>query len=104
MLVLGAWLLLSPFVLDYARAAAGNAHLVGAAIVVLAVVGLVRAPLWSGWAELVLGLWLMASAFALARAATPAYWNLLAVGASIVVLGLIAVVARAPGQRRPADG
>ena len=104
MLVLGAWLLLSPFLLNHARAAAGNAHLAGAAIALLAIVGLVRAPLWSGWAELVLGLWLMASAFALARAATPAWWNLLAVGASVVVLGLIAVVARSPGQRRPAGG
>lgn len=102
LLVLGAWLLLSPFLLDYAGAqtALGNSLVAGTGVALFALLGLLRAPPWSAWAALVVGLWLMASAFALAGASAPAYWNQLAVGALIVVFGLMAIFMRPGAGRR----
>ena len=65
-LVLGAWLLVSPWVLDYVRTtAAWNAYFLGAGIFVVAVIAR-YVP--KGWEELIntaLGVWLVVSPFVL---------------------------------------
>lgn len=100
LLVLGVWLLLSPFALEHAPTGAWNARLLGGALALLALAGLRARPLWGAWGELVLGLWLMGSAFALGAPSPSACWNLLLVGALVVTLALIAVFLR-PHPSRP---
>lgn len=96
-MVLGLWLLLSPFTLAYTgvEAAVWNAVIVGFAI--LGVAGArayVGVPAEYSWINVVLGLWLIVAPFALAFADVPwAAGNQIAVG--ILVAGLAAMSAAA---------
>ena len=62
-LALGAWLFVSPWVLGYTKiaGAAANAYLIGAALVVFAIIALYAPKVWEEWISLVLGLWLIIS-------------------------------------------
>lgn len=107
----GVWLLLAPFVLDYAPAAEGlgaywNDLVLGAVIAVLALVRVVtpqRVP-WLSAVNAVLGVWLIASPFVLdyhARAyAYEATGNDVAVGLLVFVM---AVVSAATTYQRPKE-
>lgn len=80
----GLWLLASPIAIAYGAGARWNALLVGAAVMLLAGVraaGAERAPVLS-WLNMLLGVWLVASPFALETGAA-ALWNFLAVGAFV---------------------
>ena len=88
-LVLGAWLVLSPFILGYAgeAAPARNAYVVGATIVVMAAAAIWAFQKWEEWISVLLGLWLIASPWALGYSAmqTP-LWNQIVIG--VIVGGL----------------
>lgn len=90
-LILGLWLMASPWILGYAGVsiAMWNAVLFGALIVLMAVMAIVNFHEWEEWADIIIGLWLVVSpwalGFAMAYAAGPAgvaTWN-------FVVLGLL---------------
>jgi hypothetical protein len=64
MLVLGLWLIASPFFLSYtdlAGIAALNSYIFGAAIALLAIVALAKPGMWEEWVNLALGVWLIVS-------------------------------------------
>jgi uncharacterized membrane protein YoaK (UPF0700 family) len=67
-LVLGAWLFISPWVMQYPAdkpAAMWNAHILGVVVFVLAIIALYGQRLWEeGW-NTVLGLWLIISPWVL---------------------------------------
>lgn len=88
-LVLGAWLIVSPFALNYADAAtpAWNAHLVGVVVVALAAAAIWAYQVWEEWINGLLGLWLIVSPWLLNFSTlSNALWNQLVVG--VIVGGL----------------
>ncbi|MBW7852279.1 MAG: SPW repeat protein [Rhodospirillales bacterium] len=91
-LALGAWLIISPWLLGFAAAfaAAWNAWLVGAAVGILAIWAIVQFATWQEWVNLVLGLWLIVSPWILGFAAISpgVYWNFVVVG--VLIAGLAA--------------
>lgn len=64
-LLLGAWLCLSPFVLYYPPAALANARLSGLALMLFAGLATIESHDWERWANLALGGWLIVSPFVL---------------------------------------
>ena len=89
-LVLGIWLIVSPFVLGYAEqtAPAWNAYAIGVVIAVLSAAALWQFQKWEEWLSAVLGAWLVVSpwilGFSVSRVAT---WNQIVVG---IVVGVLA--------------
>jgi hypothetical protein len=107
----GVWLLLAPFVLDYAPAPDGvgaywNDLVVGGAIAVLALVDAVAPAqlVWFRFVNAVLGGWLIAAPFALdyeARAyALRAIGNDVAVGLLVLVTALASAVTAYQRRKR----
>lgn len=89
-LVAGAFLFLAPWLFGFSTetVTAWNAWLVGAVIVALAAAALYAFAVWESWANLVLGLWLVVSPWALGFAGGHAAWSHLVPG--LVVAGLSA--------------
>ena len=66
-LVLGAWLFISPWVLDYGSTAAGwNAYATGAAIVLFALIAAYMPEAWEEIINILVGVWLVMCPFVLA--------------------------------------
>ena len=86
-LVLGLWVLISPWALRFATAEhAWNAYLVGAGIAILAAAALIAFQPWEEWVNLALGAWLLISPWLLGfSTATIAMWNAVIIGALVVV-------------------
>lgn len=93
--LLGLWQILAPFILGYAGIAAAvwNALIVGLLLIVFAA--------WSAttvkadtartldWINLILGIWLIASPFALGYSiVAAAVWNAMIVGLAVIVLSV----------------
>jgi hypothetical protein len=97
-LVLGVWLFFSPWLLGYSdvSAAATNAHIIGAAIVVFSLIELYTWERWEEWINLVLGVWLIISPWVLGfnMVGRPTQ-NMVVLGILMIVLPLWAV-----GQQR----
>jgi hypothetical protein len=90
-LVLGLWLLVSPWVLGYMAESwpAWNAHVVGVIIAVAAVAALIAFQKWEEWVNAALAAWLIVSPYLLGFASLQAaLWNQLVVG---VLVGLLAI-------------
>jgi SPW repeat-containing protein len=90
-LVLGLWLLISPWALSYATETipTGNAFIVGVIIAVAAAAALVAFHKWEEWANVVLAAWLIVSPFALDYAShATILWNQLVVGVLVGILAL----------------
>lgn len=111
----GVWLLLAPFVLDYAPVAAGlgaywNDLVLGAVVALLALVRVVAPErvLWLSLVNAVLGAWLVAAPFVLdyhARAyAYEATGNDVAVGLLVFVMAVVSAATTYQQQRRPKQG
>jgi signal transduction histidine kinase len=68
-LVLGAWVFVSPWVLEYSgtasTSAAWNAHVMGAAIVVFALIAAYMPKAWEEMINTLAGVWLVVSPFVL---------------------------------------
>jgi hypothetical protein len=70
-LLLGAWLLASPWVLDYAgTGAALNAYTMGAAILVVALIAAYMPEAWEEIINTLIGVWLVMSPFVLSYVST----------------------------------
>jgi hypothetical protein len=87
---LGIWVIISPFVVQFAQvpAAVWNNVIVG---IVIALLALIRTstPRQSGWswANVILGIWMIISPFALGAMTTAILWNNIILG---VVIALVA--------------
>ena len=86
-LVLGLWILISPWALQFATTGhAWNAYVVGAGVAILAAAALIAFQPWEEWVNLALGAWLLISPWLLGfSTATIAMWNAVILGALVVV-------------------
>ncbi|WP_456411245.1 SPW repeat protein [Oceanithermus sp.] len=92
-LVLGLWLVVSPWILSFTSnaAALGNALIVGAIFVALSLLALADAKPREEWSELVVAVWLLISPWVLGYSALAApTWNAVIVA---VVVGALALSA-----------
>ena len=86
--ILGFWLFASPLVLQYGEmAAAQNAFLVGALLMVIEFVELAVFRAWEEWINVILGAWLVVSPWALG-ATLIGTTNLVIVGLVVMALAL----------------
>ncbi len=102
--VLGAWLFISPWVLDFVPAddASRNAWIVGAAIAVIAAIVAAMGVSYLAWANVVLGAWLFVSPWALSYTNLDgASWNAWIVGVLVVIVALISALTPAGVRRSP---
>jgi hypothetical protein len=89
-ILLGIWVLISPFVLTFlSPRAIWNNVATGIVVGILAIIRLNtrNQPGWS-WINVLLGIWLIISPFALAFAGGAALWNNVILG---IIIGLIAL-------------
>ncbi len=99
-LIVGVWLIISPFVLQITPPVGGTADLPllnfvlsGAAAVVLAVAALFFFREWEEWLEVALGIWIIASPWALGFTNIQvAMWNAIACGVVIAAMGMWAAI------------
>jgi hypothetical protein len=98
-IVLGIWGIISPFVLQFARlpAAMWNNVIVGIVIAVLAIIrtSASRQTGWS-WANVILGIWMIISPFALGAMTTAVLWNNILLGIVIALIAIGSASSRAP--------
>lgn len=87
-LILGLWLFVSPWVLAYAMepAAAWNAYIMGAAIVVFAAIAAYMPKAWEEMINTVLGVWLVLSPYFLGFASQTM------IAAHTVVVGVLVTI------------
>ncbi|OGA23062.1 MAG: hypothetical protein A3I01_17555 [Betaproteobacteria bacterium RIFCSPLOWO2_02_FULL_65_24] len=93
-LLLGVWLVVSPWVVGYTdiEAARLNAVILGIAIVVYSVIELGVPKAWEEWVSAAMGLWLVVSPFVLNFSQqAAATWNAIVIGALILVFALWAL-------------
>jgi len=101
-LILGIWMIVSPWALRYqtdmtlnavmSNPATSNAVLLGALIAAAALIALFRVMAWEEWANVVLGVWLVISPWALGFSSlATAMWNAVIVGIVVAVLALWAL-------------
>lgn len=101
-LVLGVWLVLSPWILAYtgATTAAWNAWIVGVVIAVAAFAALIAFHEWEEWVNAALAAWLIISPWVLGfTVVTAAMWNQIIVGLLVAALAIWSLVsARSTGE------
>ena len=102
-LLLGAWLCISPtFISDASVAADTNARIVGVAIVLCGMLAFVQSSNSETWLDLILGVWLILAPFVIGFTHAPAStWNALGVGAVVVIGALLTILHG--GQRNRHD-
>ena len=101
---LGIWLILSPWALMYwpQSHALENAVIVGALLLIVEVLTLSVFRLWEEGANIVLGLWLIASPFLLGVSGTGATTNFIVVGGLVVILAVAEIREILTGRERGA--
>ncbi|AEV16664.1 MAG: SPW repeat protein [Thermus sp.] len=90
-LVLGVWLILSPWLLGFSGTAAAmwNAVILGVAVGLMALLHLRGGPMWEEWLNVLLGVWLILSPWLLGFSGlTNATWNAILVGILVGALAL----------------
>lgn len=90
-LVLGLWMLASPWALSHQTemTPTWNAVILGILIAAAALVALFRVMAWEEWVNLALGVWLVISPWILGFSGlATAMWNAVIVGAVVAVLAL----------------
>ena len=85
---LGVWLMFSPAVFGSTGAMADSDHLVGALVIVVAVIAMAEVARVGRFLNVLFGLWLLAAPWLLAGGSELARWNTAMVGAAIVLLSL----------------
>ena len=98
---LGVWLVAAPFLMNYASAAATrNSLAVGAALIVVPLLALLKPLAWRQWLVLALGVWLILSPFLLGYAsAEAAAWNAVVTGIVVTIAAAAAVRSARTGPR-----
>jgi hypothetical protein len=95
----GIWVIISPFLVQFARlqAAMWNNVIVGVVIALLALIrtSLPRQSGWS-WANVILGIWMIISPFALGVMTTAILWNNIILGVAIALVATGNASMRAP--------
>jgi hypothetical protein len=86
--LLGAWLIVSPWILGYTSSAAKwDQALFGAIVMVLAAIHYFKPEAdWASWLNGMCALWLIVAPFLLSYDRTVAYWNQVIAGVFIAVL------------------
>jgi SPW repeat len=88
--LLGIWVIISPFILAFGPSpvAVWNNVATGGAVTILALISttMPRQPGWS-WTNMLLGIWLLVSPFALGFASATVLWNNVILGIIIAVVG-----------------
>jgi hypothetical protein len=101
-LILGLWVLISPWVLGFTASsnATGDAVVVGILVALAGLLATTRWQMWEEWAELVLGIWLIVSPWVLGFSdLKSATYNGVILGIVIAVLGAWSLVnTRNPGR------
>jgi hypothetical protein len=93
-LILGLWLVASPWVLGHQAVTnpTWNAVILGALIAVAALFALFRVMAWEEWTNVILGVWLVVSPWVLGFSGlAPAMWNAVIVGVVVAALALWAL-------------
>jgi len=87
-LILGIWLILSPFIFSYESGAMTNSIVLGIVVAILAIIRL-SAPsqTWASWLNGIAGLWLIVSPFIFGFMQTALLWDQIIVGIVVAVLG-----------------
>ncbi len=87
---IGAWLMFAPaaFRIGIEQPAADSDHLVGAMIIVIAVIALAEVARPARYLNVPMGLWLVVAPWLLTGATTASRWNSAAMGLAVVVLSL----------------
>lgn len=106
-LVLGIWLFVSPWVLQFAHAIGRGSigfFVTGVAIAVLAILALNLRTLWSEWVTFVLGLWLIGSPWLLGFAADrPAGVDAVVAGGLVAIFAVWVILRDTPRPGATAD-
>jgi hypothetical protein len=90
-LVLGLWLFVSPWVLQYRETtAAKSAFVVGFLLIVTELIALSAFLVWEEWFSVILGAWLVISPWVLGAAFVPTV-NFVIVGLLVLVLALYVI-------------
>jgi hypothetical protein len=90
-LVLGLWLFVSPWVLQYRETtSAQNAFVVGFLLMVTAAIALTSFLVWEEWFSVMLGAWLVISPWVLGASLVP-MGNFVIVGFLVLALGLYVI-------------
>ncbi len=92
-LILGIWLVVSPWVLSFSsqNVATWNAVIVGVVFAVLSLLAIAEAKPWEEWSELVAAVWLLVSPWVLGYSGlAAAMWNAVIVAVIVGVLALTA--------------
>ena len=89
-LILGAILFFSPWMFGYgAGTASANAYIAGIVIAGLAIAALAAFAVWEEWLNLIVGLWVLVSPWALGFQGTTAMTVHVIVGAAVAILAAI---------------
>ena len=97
-IMLGFWLITSPFALDYRSAALTWSDVVsGAVMIVLATVTLVRGSAWAPWANSLVGVWLLFAPLVFKAPTAAAFANDTLAGA--LVIAFVLLMPGMPGMR-----
>ena len=94
MLILGVWMIVSPWALQYQSDtyAMANAVVLGILIGLAALVALFKVMAWEEWANVALGIWLLISPWVLGFSSMmAAMWNAVIVGIVVAALALWAL-------------
>jgi hypothetical protein len=86
--ILGAWMVLSPFLLHYAHTAAtANSVVIGLVIAGLSFIRIRSASdTWASWSLAGTGLWVVLSPFIFGYSKAGTYWNELLLGLALIII------------------
>jgi hypothetical protein len=106
-LVVGAWLFISPWVMQYPTDmpnVANNVHLLGAAIFIFGAIAVLVPQVWEEGINIVLGLWMIISPWALQyQMHKDVTSNAIIVGILVVALALWAIIINQSVEKRRQD-
>lgn len=97
-IILGAWLITSPFALDYGSSALTWSDVISGTLVIgFATVTLVRGSVWAPWANSLVGVWLLFAPLVFKAPTAAAYANDTLAGA--LVIAFVLLMPGMPGMR-----
>jgi hypothetical protein len=101
-LVLGLWLIASPFVIGFAGTGLSRNNVIFGIIIAILSLFQISSPsesAWSGWLNALFGLWMLVSPFILGFANIGALWNGIILGIVVSVLAIWAATSATSPQQ-----